>query len=304
MIIDKKAFIGLSLFMVVVLLAVSSTHAFAGRYDTLWHTGEAIIRSLDEQANVVRRADEAAAAIKKTEDAAAIENSNRIAREASERAAKNEADRLANITLKRKQDIEERVARDKLDSIPKPQPVRVSTIEPQKQQTSVVQDLKRQQPSPQSQAGAELGAAIQKAEKTEAANIAHIRRAEDNKRFAEINRQNDEFIQNKKADNDAFFERKQREQKQWEEAQTRKSPDQISIDRKGNAIPHQKDQYLTGSPDGKWIQVRNADGSPTGTRIDGGHSPKTHNDPRALSPHAHVPGKTTKDGKPWLPVRQ
>jgi RHS repeat-associated protein len=71
----------------------------------------------------------------------------------------------------------------------------------------------------------------------------------------------------------------------------------------GNALPVPAGGTLTGSPDGKYIQVRNPDGSESGTRIDGGHNPASHPDPRAQGPHAHVPGVTTADGKPWLPVR-
>ena len=49
-------------------------------------------------------------------------------------------------------------------------------------------------------------------------------------------------------------------------------------------------------------QVRNPDGSESGTRIDGGHNPASHPDSRAQAPHAHVPGVTNPDGTPWLPV--
>ena len=71
----------------------------------------------------------------------------------------------------------------------------------------------------------------------------------------------------------------------------------------GNALPVPAGGTLTGSQDGKYIQVRNPDGSETGTRIDGGHKPSTHPDPRAQGPHAHVPGVTNPDGTPWLPVK-
>ncbi|MEZ5897876.1 MAG: hypothetical protein R3D51_00125 [Hyphomicrobiaceae bacterium] len=40
------------------------------------------------------------------------------------------------------------------------------------------------------------------------------------------------------------------------------SPETVAVDSKGNAIPLQEGEYLTGSPDGKWIQVRKPDGDP------------------------------------------
>ncbi len=73
-------------------------------------------------------------------------------------------------------------------------------------------------------------------------------------------------------------------------------------DARGNNIPVEPGQYVTGSPDGKWVQVRGPDGTPTGLRLDGLHSPVTHPDPRAQVPHAHVPGVTNPDGTPWLPA--
>ncbi len=78
----------------------------------------------------------------------------------------------------------------------------------------------------------------------------------------------------------------------------------IFVDSKGNAIPTPPGGRITGSPDGRFIQARDANGNPTGVRIDGGHSPKTHNDPRALGPHGHVPGVKNADGTPWLPINQ
>jgi hypothetical protein len=78
--------------------------------------------------------------------------------------------------------------------------------------------------------------------------------------------------------------------------------ERICVDPKGNAIPLQKGQYLTGSSDGKYLQVRNADGTFSGMRIDGGHSSYTHNDIRAQQPHAHVPGITNEDGSEWLKI--
>ncbi len=73
-------------------------------------------------------------------------------------------------------------------------------------------------------------------------------------------------------------------------------------DTRGNVIPLKPGETLTGSPNGKWLQVRNADGNPTGMRLDDGHPSTTHSDPRAQVPHAHVPGITNPDGTPWLPV--
>lgn len=77
--------------------------------------------------------------------------------------------------------------------------------------------------------------------------------------------------------------------------------DQIFVvDPSGNAIPVNPGEYLTGSPDSTWIQVRDANGEPTGMRIDGPHW--SHADSRALVRHAHVPGIVNDDGTPWLPV--
>ncbi len=78
----------------------------------------------------------------------------------------------------------------------------------------------------------------------------------------------------------------------------------ILVDSKGNAIPLKPGEYVTGSPDGRFIQVRNASGNPTGLRIDGPHKPASHPDPRAQVPHAHVLGVTNPDGTPCLPVNQ
>ena len=77
----------------------------------------------------------------------------------------------------------------------------------------------------------------------------------------------------------------------------------IVVDPHGNAIPVEEGQQLTGSPNGRFVQVRDKDGNPTGTRLDGPHRPSTHPDPRAQAPHAHVPGVTNPDGTPWLPVK-
>lgn len=77
----------------------------------------------------------------------------------------------------------------------------------------------------------------------------------------------------------------------------------IVVDPKGNAIPVNEGEQLTGSPDGRFVQVRDKNGKPTGVRLDGPHKPATHSDPRAQEPHAHVPGVTNPDGTPWLPVK-
>ncbi|HEX7339231.1 MAG TPA: RHS repeat-associated core domain-containing protein [Rhodanobacteraceae bacterium] len=76
----------------------------------------------------------------------------------------------------------------------------------------------------------------------------------------------------------------------------------VFVDSKGNAIPTPRGGAITGSPDGKYIQVRDADGNLTGARIDGPHKSATHPDPRAQRPHAHVPDVKNPDGTPWLPI--
>ena len=76
------------------------------------------------------------------------------------------------------------------------------------------------------------------------------------------------------------------------------------VDAKGNTIPLKPGETVTSSPNGQWIQVRDAAGNPTGLRLDGPHPPRTHPDPRGQAPHAHVPGVTNPDGTPWLPVNQ
>lgn len=76
------------------------------------------------------------------------------------------------------------------------------------------------------------------------------------------------------------------------------------VDSRGNVIPLQRGQTFTSSPNGQWIQVRDAAGNPTGLRLDGAHGARTHPDPRAQVPHGHVPGVTNPDGTPWLPVNQ
>jgi len=76
------------------------------------------------------------------------------------------------------------------------------------------------------------------------------------------------------------------------------------VDPKGNAITTPPGGKITGSPDGKFIQARDAGGNPTGVRIDGGHKPAGHPDPRAQGPHGHVPDVTNPDGTPWLPIKE
>lgn len=75
------------------------------------------------------------------------------------------------------------------------------------------------------------------------------------------------------------------------------------VDSNGNAIPVGKDEQITSSPDGKYQQVRDKDGRPTGTRLDkGGH--KGQSDPKAQQPHAHRPGVTDESGNPHLPINE
>ena len=74
------------------------------------------------------------------------------------------------------------------------------------------------------------------------------------------------------------------------------------VDPAGNVIPTPKGGRITGSPDGRFIQARNADGTPTGIRKDGGHSPRSHKDQRALRPHGHQPDVKNSDGTPWLSI--
>ncbi|MEK7811357.1 MAG: RHS repeat-associated core domain-containing protein, partial [Pseudomonadota bacterium] len=80
-------------------------------------------------------------------------------------------------------------------------------------------------------------------------------------------------------------------------------PARVDVDSRGNAFPLREGEYITGSKDGTWKQVRDPQGNPTGMRMDGAHSPNTHTDSRGLQPHAHVPGVTNSDGTPWLPVK-
>jgi len=78
----------------------------------------------------------------------------------------------------------------------------------------------------------------------------------------------------------------------------------IYVDFKGNAIPTPPGGKIEGSPDGRFVQAKGPDGRPTGLRMDGGHKPSTHPDPRAQQPHGHVPGVTNADGTSWLPIKQ
>jgi len=87
-------------------------------------------------------------------------------------------------------------------------------------------------------------------------------------------------------------------------ASQHKASGTIYVDSKGNAIPTPPGGRIEGSPDGRFVQAKGPDGQPTGVRIDGGHKPSTHPDPRAQQPHGHVPGVTNADGTPWLPVKQ
>ena len=80
-------------------------------------------------------------------------------------------------------------------------------------------------------------------------------------------------------------------------------PGSFAADEKGNVLPVPPGGKTQGSPDGKWVQVKDASGKPTGARIDNGHpESKSHSDPRSQKPHAHLPDKTNADGTPWLPV--
>ncbi|WP_068468628.1 hypothetical protein [Candidatus Protochlamydia phocaeensis] len=117
----------------------------------------------------------------------------------------------------------------------------------------------------------------------------------------ELNREDD----NKYNQNE--LEKEEREHKEKSETKTNPfegnvSTDIMVVDEKGNVIPVKVGEHVTGSRDGKWIQVRDEFDNPTGIRKDGPHSPQTHKDPRALEPHAHVTGINNNDGTPWLPI--
>lgn len=81
----------------------------------------------------------------------------------------------------------------------------------------------------------------------------------------------------------------------------------IVVTPSGNAIPVKSGQQLGASKDGSAIQVKDKDGKPTGDRLDKGHNPKVHKDPRSQVPHAHRVDEngnpiTNPDGTTWLPV--
>ena len=76
----------------------------------------------------------------------------------------------------------------------------------------------------------------------------------------------------------------------------------IYADPKCNAIVTPPGGRITGSPNGRFIQGRDANGNLTGARIDGGHPARTHPDSRGQRPHGHVPGVTNPDGTLWLPI--
>ena len=76
------------------------------------------------------------------------------------------------------------------------------------------------------------------------------------------------------------------------------------VDSKGNVVPTPPGGRITGSPDGRFIQARDAAGNETGVRIDGPHKPASHPDPRAQVPHGHQPGVTNSDGTPWLRIKR
>lgn len=78
----------------------------------------------------------------------------------------------------------------------------------------------------------------------------------------------------------------------------------FAVDPHGNTIPLEPGESLAGSPNGKFLQVRDAGGKPTGMRIDGPHNPNGHPDPRSHVPHGHVPGVLNEDGTPWLPINR
>jgi len=77
------------------------------------------------------------------------------------------------------------------------------------------------------------------------------------------------------------------------------------VDPQGNTIPTPKGGSVAGSPNGRYIQAKDAAGNPTGVRIDGPHNAARHPDPASggRRPHAHVPGITTPNGEPWLPLK-
>ena len=103
---------------------------------------------------------------------------------------------------------------------------------------------------------------------------------------------------------DGSIARDKQSPKSESSAGEQKATGTIYVDSKGNAIPTPPGGKIEGSPDGRFVQAKGPDGQPTGVRIDGGHKPSTHPDPRAQQPHGHVPGVTNADGTPWLPIKQ
>ncbi|EQM86254.1 hypothetical protein L681_05870 [Stenotrophomonas maltophilia MF89] len=103
---------------------------------------------------------------------------------------------------------------------------------------------------------------------------------------------------------DGSIARDKQSPKSESSAGEKKATGTIYVDSKGNAIPTPPGGNIEGSPDGRFVQAKGPDGQPTGVRIDGGHKPSTHPDPRAQQPHGHVPGVSNADGTPWLPIKQ
>ena len=79
----------------------------------------------------------------------------------------------------------------------------------------------------------------------------------------------------------------------------------IVVDGKGNAIPVKEGEQIKNREDGKWIDVKDATGKSTGTRVDEGHKPgPKHPDPRSHKQHTHIKGIKNSDGTPWLPIKE
>ena len=64
------------------------------------------------------------------------------------------------------------------------------------------------------------------------------------------------------------------------------------VDEAGNAIKVPQGNWLTGTKDGKWIQVKDG----------GGHT--REKDVRGREPHSYIPGVLNPDGTPWLPIQK
>jgi hypothetical protein len=75
------------------------------------------------------------------------------------------------------------------------------------------------------------------------------------------------------------------------------------IDGANNAIKVPQGNWLTGSKDGKWIQLRDKNDIPTGERKDGGGHTR-EKDVRGREAHGHVPGVLNPDGTPWMPIKK